>query len=936
MMRRPIAAVAAVLCGLLGWFVALPAAAAEPVTLRGVVTDGSGQGWPLWSTVTVTGGGTTHSSPFNGRYALAVQPDTTYTVTVQPDAAGYPALTREVHVGTGDTVADFAVPVDADSCQAPGYRHTSDGVVASFDAGPGDWSVTDALGNGQVWRFDDPGRHGNLTGGLDGFAILDSEYYGFDQAQDSALVSPVADLTGVAEPTIGFRSDLYLFDYSEPSGIADVDLSLDGGTTWENVWRADVVRRGPDQVTVPIPQAAGKSSVRMRFRYHETAVTAGVWWQVDSAWLGNRSCDPAPGGLVTGYTRDRNTGAGLADAVVRGPGGAQVRSVATADDPALEDGFYSLFSPATGARELTASAPEYQSQVRRIEVADGNQPTRANFSLAAGRIVASTTGLSSGQVLGEVVDSTLQLRNEGTANATVTLAERPGAFSLLMPGGERVSAATLAADEGAPLRRVDGEYSPLASGGRVTASRQAAAVQTGDAWTVAADYPIAISDNAATAYQGKVYSVGGQEDHEYGVRDAYVYDPVAAAWSALPPLPRGRQAPSVGFLGGKLHVVGGWSESNWGYDALTVPEVDVYDPATGQWTSGPKLPSPVAAAGSAVLDDKLYVVGGCPEAEVCGVKTVQRYDAATRTWERLADYPEAVAWLTCGAIEETVYCAGGTLEGGPPVRSSDATYAYNPRTDTWTRKADVPIELWGSSGTVAGGRFNLAGGVTNGARTVTNQAFGYDPLTDSWSALPNTTYTLYRGSGACGFYRVGGAPPTGLSSPFVELLPGWSDCGSDRDAAWVSATPAGKVVLRPGQRIDVGVRFDASVVSQPGSYAAQLLVREDTPYPTGTVDLTMTVDPPRRWGLLRGTVSGTSCDGTVRPLPGATVWLDGRLDDFTLPTDSTGAYAQWLDARNAPATLVAGLDGWIPEVRTVDLRAGRPTVVDVTLQENGC
>ncbi|MBM7783657.1 Kelch repeat-containing protein [Tenggerimyces flavus] len=909
---------AALLAGLLAPLaIAMPVAAASTVTLSGVVRDGSGQDWPLRSSVSVTGGSSTHSSPFNGKYNVEVQPNKTYTVTVQPSAVGYPALTREVSVGRRDLTVDFAVPVDADSCQAPGYHHTSQGAVASFDSGPDGWTITDPLGTEQVWRFDDPGEHGNLTGGLGGFAILDSEFYGFDKAQDSSLMSPVVDLRGVSAPTIGFRSDLYLFDYTEPSGIADVDLSLDGGATWSNVWRADVIRRGPEQVTVPIPQAAGERFVRARFRYHETENTAGVWWQVDSAWVGNRSCDPAPGGLVVGYVRDRNTGTGLVGATVRGPSGSSVSSV--------EGGLYSLFSPVTGSREVVASSAEYLSHVRRVTV--GVAPVRSDFSLAAGQVKTSSTSVEAEVELGEKDTATVTLRNRGSADASVTLAERPGSFEL---------ASARVASEGAPLRREKGSFSPFAAGAatRTASAGQPAAVSAADGWGGVADYPIAISDNAAATYQGKVYSVGGQEHLRYGISEAFVFDPAAGGWSELPALPRGRQAATAAFLDGKLHVVGGWSESDWGYDAHVVPEMDIYDPATGTWSSGPRIPAATAAAGRAVLDDRLYVVGGCQGPEQCDATAVYRYDPADLVWERLADYPDEVSWLSCGAIEEQLYCAGGTRNWQRPV-SSQATYSYNPRTDTWTRRADLPIDLWASASSVSDGRLELIGGVTDGTQLVTNEGFAYSPLSDSWTALPRSTYATYRGAAACGIYKVGGGTSHTLGSPFVEVLAGHSDCGADRDTSWLSATP-GSVELAPGDRSTVRMRFDSSVVSQPGTYTSTLLVREDSPYPTGTIALTLSVSPPRRWGLLRGTVTGVSCEGVARVLAGATVWLDGRLDDFTLPTDASGSYARWLDSRNGPATMITGLDGWVPDVRSVSLRAGRTTVADVVLQQDGC
>lgn len=923
-----------------------PAVASATVTLTGTVRDGSGHGWPLYSRVSIDGAATaTYASPWDGRYRLELMPDTTYTVRVAPEADGYPELTKQVHTGRRGTVLDLDVPVDADRCTAPGYQHTSAGAVASFDTGttPAGWTVTDDLGNSEVWRFDDLGRRKNLTGGRNGFAIVDSELYGLTERQDTSLVSPVVDLSGVAAPTIGFRTDFNMYETPWPYGVADVDLSLDGGSTWTTAWHRVADLRGPEQVVVPIPQAAGKSQVRARFRYSETEFTAGGWWELDDVYVGDRSCDPVPGGMVAGYTTDHNTTGPLVGAAVTGPGESATVSLATPGDPAVRDGYYSLFVPAAG--DVTAARPKYQSLSHRVDVRDGHV-LRSDFPLAAGRITTASS-VQVDQELGDVTTKTVTLRNTGTATATVNLTERPGHFELLTP---RRSAATTPAASGAPLRLIDGVFSPFASGApkraappqratpRPAAAKSLAAPTSEQSWTGVADYPEEISDNAVAAHDGRAYSVGGESEDRYGITDAFVYDPSSTSWSGLPDMPHGRQAPTAAFVDGKLVVVGGWGPSDFGFGSEAVPQVDIYDPASNRWTAGADTPHAVAAAGSAVLDGRLYVVGGCHTADDCGTNLAYRYAAESQSWERVADYPEEAAWLSCGAVEGVVYCTGGTRRRdtpGPTI-SSKATYAYDPGTNSWGKRADLPIDLWASFSTVSDGTLQVSGGVTNGAAKVTNQGFRYDPVADGWTALPNSTYAAYRGGGGCGFYKVGGGTSNDIGIPFVELLPGRSDCGSDRDAGWLSADRTVGITLQPGQQTQVRVRFDASTASQPGTFDAKLLVRGDTPYPAVEINAAMKVDPPDRWGVLTGTVTGASCDGSIEPLPGASVWLDGRLDDFTVPTDEAGTFGRWLDSRNGPATMIVGLDGWIPETRTVRLTAQRTTTENVRLHRSDC
>ena len=911
---------------------AATAATTATVTVSGTVRDGSGQGWPLWSKVSVDGAPiTTNSSPWDGRYQLQLDAGQTYTLRFQPMADGYPAVTRQVEVDSDGTAVDVDVPVDGAGCYAPGYRHKSVGVAERFDATtpPAGWTIEDPLGEGQVWRFDDPGKKGNHTGGRGGFAILDGEYFNIPFRQDTSLVSPVLDLTDVAEPSVGFLSDFTMWDYTEPSGIGEVDVSLDGGAAWETVWHLDTPRSGPDTVTVPIPQAAGHSNVRVRFRYREGELTAGRWWAIDDVYVGTRTCDPVPGGLVAGVLTDRNTGLPVVGGTVRGPGGASTASIATPTDDALAEGYYSLFVPQPGPSELTAGRAKYQSQTSTVTLTD-KQSHRADFSLAASRIETVAASVTTEQELGKATTKTLTLRNTGTADATVGLTERPGGFDLL---GDTDSA-------GAPVQRVEGTYSPYAekAAGKRSAAPSMATATTGTAWTGAADLPMSIASSSAAAIDGRIYSVGGDSGITDALAETFRYDPATTSWSELARMPHPRQKPAVAVLDGRLHVTGGWGLSGFlGYPGDPEPAMDIYDPATNEWTSGPATPAPVAAAGTAALDGSMYVVGGCTGPEVCGTQAAYRYKPGATGWERLADYPEEVAWLNCGGIEGVLYCAGG-MRPGPIVQvlSLKTAYSYDPGTNTWTRRADLPMELWASASTVADGKLLVSTGVTDGSRVATNQGFGYDPRTDSWSALPNATYASFRSAGACGFYKIGGATPYNIDTSFVEVLGGRTDCASDRDSAWLSAAPSSAITVRPGQETQVTVRFDAGAVSQPGTYTADLVIRGDTPYAPVDVNAEMLVNAPRRWGKLTGTVTGASCDGTVAPLPGATVWLHGRTDEFTIPTDADGRYIRWLDSANSPATVVVGLDGWTPQTTKIKLSGGRTTTLDVKIGRASC
>jgi hypothetical protein len=318
------------------------------VDVSGLVRDGSGHGWPVYATVRVKDEPTavTYTDPKTGRYALSVPADDTYTLQVDPLYPGYTTDAHDVTVGAGDTVHDVNVAVDQTTCTAAGYGYHYAGAGQPFDAvtAPDGWTVDDKAGNGQTWVFDDPGNRGNNTGGAGGFAIIDSDHYGSGNTQDSSLISPVTDFSARTHPILTFATDWY--GYSGQAG--DVDLSVDGGTTWAGVRHFTASERGPRTETVDLSAAAGKSDVRVRFHF---TGKFGYYWQVDDVFLGDRTCQPSTGGLVVGQVTDANTGGGVNGATVASVDRPAERatSAATPDDPNLGDGFFWMFSSLTGS-----------------------------------------------------------------------------------------------------------------------------------------------------------------------------------------------------------------------------------------------------------------------------------------------------------------------------------------------------------------------------------------------------------------------------------------------------------------------------------------------------------------------------------------------------------------------------------------------------------
>jgi hypothetical protein len=233
---------------------------------------------------------------------------------------------------------------------------------------------------------------------------------------------------------------------------------------------------------------------------------------------------------------------------------------------------------------------------------------------------------------------------------------------------------------------------------------------------------------------------------------------------------------------------------------------------------------------------------------------------------------------------------------------------------------------------VSAGKLLVSGGVTNGYATLTNRGFTYDPGSDTWTALPNSNRTLYRGGSACGFYKIGGTTGNFYAFQTSELLPGYDQC-STTDVPWLSADKT-EVSLQPGKSVDVTVSLNANVaeITQPGTFTAQLAISAKTPYRIAPLPVALAVNPPKTWGKITGTVTGVDCTGTLAPLTGATVRITSKTANYTLKTDKNGQYVLWLDVRNNPVTVTASKDGWALQTTSVEIEPRKAITADFSLK----
>jgi len=159
---------------------------------------------------------------------------------------------------------------------------------------------------------------------------------------------------------------------------------------------------------------------------------------------------------------------------------------------------------------------------------------------------------------------------------------------------------------------------------------------------------------------GKVYVVGGRNSG--GVQSSiFVYEPLRNSWgvvTSIPALPPLWDEAAAAF-GDRIYIIGGIRGT--GANRVAVDDVFAYDPAKHTLTTRARLPIAVHGAGIAVLRNKIYVIGGrrTTGTNTGAIKDVQIYDPVSDKWDSGPSLNTARVSVKASVVEGRVYVAGG-------------------------------------------------------------------------------------------------------------------------------------------------------------------------------------------------------------------------------------------------------------------------------------
>lgn len=149
-----------------------------------------------------------------------------------------------------------------------------------------------------------------------------------------------------------------------------------------------------------------------------------------------------------------------------------------------------------------------------------------------------------------------------------------------------------------------------------------------------------------------------------------------------------------------------------------------------KWKIVESMPTPRYGLAIASIGNALYAIGGQTENEIIGVN--EYFSPEINQWIVKSTKPTPASEISAVVIGGNIYVPGGKLNTGDVTNILEI---YDPRTDKWTRGADLPIPLSAYGIASHEGKAYLFGG-WDGVN-YQDRVFEYDPRSDEWRDITN-------------------------------------------------------------------------------------------------------------------------------------------------------------------------------------------------------
>jgi N-acetylneuraminic acid mutarotase len=273
-------------------------------------------------------------------------------------------------------------------------------------------------------------------------------------------------------------------------------------------------------------------------------------------------------------------------------------------------------------------------------------------------------------------------------------------------------------------------------------------------WVKLAAFPEPAEEISGASAGGKMYVFAGLAPVWKPVGMVYEYDPVTNRWTKKHTMALHSHHVAFTTYRDKIYAFGGFVLPESGPPGwVPINNAWEYDPAADAWKALASMPSKRGSALAAVVDDKIYVVGGAatipgsketavfPTHPHVSVGTVEEYDPAANTWRARSAMPTPRNHAAIGVVGGKIYVIGGRVGAAFIGLAADISVVeeYDPATDQWSGpRARMPIARSALGAGVYRGRIYVAGGEYQDPHMMATfrAVEAYDPASNNWTEMP--------------------------------------------------------------------------------------------------------------------------------------------------------------------------------------------------------
>ncbi|HJN51000.1 MAG: kelch repeat-containing protein [Pseudomonadales bacterium] len=241
-------------------------------------------------------------------------------------------------------------------------------------------------------------------------------------------------------------------------------------------------------------------------------------------------------------------------------------------------------------------------------------------------------------------------------------------------------------------------------------------------WTRTQDLPSAISHVNPVLDGRTVWLAGGFKDgyKDHIIAEVWSYDLDLDRFTAAPLLPEKRGGGGLALIGRRLHYISGLKEDrdtdaaeHWVFD------LDEWQKGSAEWREdAAPMPVPRNQFSTVLFEGKIYLIGGQfhHDSMQLDQSRVDIYDPETDSWSTGPSLPKGHSHSEGGTFvhDGEIYMVGGhtTPEGGR--KSIDPDILKLAPGGPWELIGKLPVPLSSPAARIIGGKFYVAGGSLNG------------------------------------------------------------------------------------------------------------------------------------------------------------------------------------------------------------------------------